>query len=123
GRPDPGQASEKKGHEVKRHRAHGVGRPPEGVKLQDEVKRLTDGRGCDVALELTGAPTWNASVRSVRRGGRIVLVGNVTTERVELNPGYAILNEIEILGSAGASRAELEHVFALAARGELVPVL
>jgi D-arabinose 1-dehydrogenase-like Zn-dependent alcohol dehydrogenase len=94
----------------------------EGVKLQDEVRRFTDG-GCDVALELTGAPTWNASVRSVRRGGRVVIVGNVTAERVELNPGYAILNEIAIAGSAGASRADLEHVLRLAASGELTPML
>jgi D-arabinose 1-dehydrogenase-like Zn-dependent alcohol dehydrogenase len=94
-----------------------------GVKLQDEVRRLTDGRGADLALELVGTPLFNASVRSLRRGGRLVLVGNVTTERVELNPGYAILNEIEVAGSAGASRADLEHVLELAARGELEPVL
>lgn len=115
--------SEKKVAELRRHGAHEVVVLREGVKLQDEVRALTDGRGCDVALELTGAPTWNASIRSVRRGGRVVLVGNLNAERVELNPGYAILNEIEIAGSAGASRADLEHVLELAARGELEPVL
>jgi D-arabinose 1-dehydrogenase-like Zn-dependent alcohol dehydrogenase len=115
--------SEAKVAALKQHGAHEIVVLREGVKLQDEVKRLTDGRGCDMALELTGAPTWNASVRSVRRGGRVVLVGNVTTERVELNPGYAILNEIAILGSAGASRADLAQVLDRAARGELTPVM
>lgn len=115
--------SESKTPALRAHGAHEVVIVREGVRLQDEVRRLTDGRGCDLALELTGAPTWNASVRSVRRGGRIVLVGNLDAERVELNPGYAILNEISIAGSAGATRADLEHVLSLAARGELEPVL
>lgn len=94
-----------------------------GTRIQDEARRLNGGRGVDIALELTGAPTWNASVRSVRPGGRVVLVGNLFGERVELNPGYAILNEIEILGSAGASSGDLESVLNLAARGTLEPVL
>jgi NADPH:quinone reductase-like Zn-dependent oxidoreductase len=94
----------------------------EGTRLKDEVGRLTDG-GVDLALELVGKPTFNESVRSVRRGGRVVLVGNVTTERVEINPGFAILNEISVIGSSGATRAEVEHVLALAASGKLEPVV
>ncbi len=123
GRSIAATTSPAKEADLRRHGAHEVVVLRDGMRLQDEVKRLTDGRGCDLVLELTGAPTWNASLRSVRRGGRVVLVGNVTTERVELNPGYVILNEVEVLGSAGASRADLEHVLALAARGELEPVL
>jgi D-arabinose 1-dehydrogenase-like Zn-dependent alcohol dehydrogenase len=94
-----------------------------GTRFQDEVKRLTGGPGADVVLECTGGPTWQGSLRSVRPGGRVVLVGNVLGEKVELNPGYAILNEVAILGSSGASRADLEHVLALAAAGKLTPVL
>src|SRR5258706_304353 len=52
-----------------------------------DVMSRTDG-GADVALELVGAPTFNSSLRSLRMGGRLALVGNVTAERVELNPGY-----------------------------------
>ena len=47
----------------------------------------------------------------------------IQVEKVELNPGYAILNELEIVGSAGASRADVERVLGLAASGELVPAL
>jgi D-arabinose 1-dehydrogenase-like Zn-dependent alcohol dehydrogenase len=94
-----------------------------GVRLQDEVRRLTGGRGAELALELVGSPTWNGTMKSVCPGGRIVLVGNVLAERVELNPGYAILNEIEIIGSAGAKRGDLESVLHLAAKGFLSPVL
>src|SRR5581483_7905522 len=63
--------------------------PPDGA-FQREALRVSDG-GAHVALELTGAPTFNASLRSLRIGGRLVLIGNVTAERVEVNPGYVIL--------------------------------
>ena len=40
---------------------------------------------------------------------------------MELNPGQVILHERKLLGSDGATRAELEEVLALAASGELRP--
>jgi D-arabinose 1-dehydrogenase-like Zn-dependent alcohol dehydrogenase len=87
-----------------------------------EVMARTGG-GADVALELVGAPTFNGALRSLRFGGRMVVVGNVTTERVEVNPGYLISREITLAGSAGATRAELAEVFAWARAGKLRPVI
>lgn len=91
-------------------------------KFNKEVLRKTDG-GADVALELVGVPTFNASLRSLRTGGRLALVGNVTQEHVDVNPGYLIVREIEVAGSAGASRADLAEVFGWAAAGKLKPVI
>jgi D-arabinose 1-dehydrogenase-like Zn-dependent alcohol dehydrogenase len=116
-------SSEDKVAELKEHGANEVIVARPGTKIQDEVARLTDGQGVDMALELVGQPTWSASVKSLRPGGRVVLVGNVTAERVELNPGYFILKEIEVIGSASAKRGDLESSFTLAARGMLKPVL
>jgi D-arabinose 1-dehydrogenase-like Zn-dependent alcohol dehydrogenase len=79
--------------------------------------------GVDVALELTGAPTFNSSLRSLRTGGRLVLVGNVTAERAEVNPGWVILREAAVLGSASASRRDLTDVLDWVARGRLEPVV
>jgi D-arabinose 1-dehydrogenase-like Zn-dependent alcohol dehydrogenase len=87
-----------------------------------QVMSLTDG-GAHVALELVGAPTFNASLRSLRPGGQLVLVGNVTTERVEVNPGYLILQEVSVQGSSSASRRDLARVLAWAADGRLRPVV
>jgi acryloyl-coenzyme A reductase len=77
----------------------------------------------DVALDLVGAPTLNASQRSLRIGGRVVLVGNVTAERVEVNPGLLIMKEIAIHGSSSASRRDLAEVLAWVAQGKLRPVV
>jgi D-arabinose 1-dehydrogenase-like Zn-dependent alcohol dehydrogenase len=103
--------------------AHEVIVAPDPKAIPDEVSRLTSGALADVALELVGQPTWSATLRSVRPGGRVVLVGNVTASRVELNPGSVILRELEILGSASAKRGDLESVLALASKGILKPML
>ena len=53
----------------------------------------------------------------------MVLVGNVTTERVEVNPGYLISREIGVVGSASATRAELAEVLGWVEAGTLTPVI
>lgn len=81
------------------------------------------GGGADVALELVGAPTFNGSLRSLRFGGRLVLVGNVTSERVEVNPGYVISRELDVVGSASATRAELAEVLGWAEAGRVRAII
>jgi D-arabinose 1-dehydrogenase-like Zn-dependent alcohol dehydrogenase len=81
------------------------------------------GATVDVALDLVGAPTFNSSLRSLGFGGRLVVIGNVTASRVELNPGYCIVRELSIHGSASATRAELAEVLDWAADGRLTPVI
>jgi len=111
-------------HKVDALRALGVDDvivSPDG-KFQKDALSKSNG-GADVALELVGAPTFNASLRSLRPGGRLVIVGNVTQERIDVNPGYLIMREVEVSGSSGASRADLSEVFAWAAAGKLKPVV
>jgi len=75
--------------------------------------------GADVVLEAVGNPTFNASLRSLRAGGRLVLIGNVTTEQVAVNPGRVILQGVSILGSAGSTRRDLEDVLGWVMAGRL----
>lgn len=93
------------------------------LAFHKEVKRRTKGRGVQVALDCVGVPTLNASLRSLDRRGRLVVVGNVTTDRFEVNPGFVILGELKIMGSAGCSRADLEQVLAWVGGGKLRPML
>lgn len=48
------------------------------------IREATGGEGCDRVLELGGAATLDASVKAVRTGGTIVLIGNVTGNAAEL---------------------------------------
>lgn len=95
----------------------------------DDVVVSTDGAfnrrvdGVDVVLECVGVPTLEASVRSCRPMGRVVVAGNVTVDRYPVNPGYLILNEIAIVGTHGCTRRDLEQVFDWVRARTLRPVL
>jgi acryloyl-coenzyme A reductase len=95
----------------------------EAGRFDRRVRELTEGLGPDVVLELVGAPTLETSLRCLRAGGRLALVGNILAERVELNPGLIIVRELEVIGSAMETRADLEETVALQAAGRLRTVV
>ena len=81
------------------------------------------GGAVDLALDCVGAPTFNSALRSLAVGGRIVAIGNITGGRVELNLGYVITYGLTVLGSSGATRADMAEVLAEHARRPLtVPI-
>ena len=70
-----------------------------------EMRRLTDGRGADVAVEAVGLPaTVRIAVESVRKGGALTLVGNLSP-KVDLPLQSVVTREITLYGSC-ASRGE-----------------
>lgn len=77
----------------------------------------------DVALELTGRITFPSALRSLRRGGRIVVVGNIDVGKVEVNLGAVILHGHEILGSASCTHRDVTDVAELVREGKLAPVI
>jgi D-arabinose 1-dehydrogenase-like Zn-dependent alcohol dehydrogenase len=90
--------------------------------LHTHVRSLAPA-GVDLVLELTGSPTFTSSLRSLRNGGRLVLVGNILADSLKVNPGAVILFGYQILGSAGCTRADLEDVFAMLSRKQLKMVV
>jgi acryloyl-coenzyme A reductase len=67
----------------------------------------------DFALDTVGAPTFLSALRSVRVGGRAVVVGNVVAEKVPLNLGFVITRGLTITGGSGATRTEMAAVLAM----------
>lgn len=67
----------------------------------------------DVALEAVGASTFNSSLRSLKLGGRLVVVGNIVPDKVPLNLGFIITRGLRIIGGSGAVPEEMAKVFAL----------
>jgi NADPH:quinone reductase-like Zn-dependent oxidoreductase len=63
-----------------------------------EVMRLTDGQGVDVVLEVGGAGTLSRSLRSVRPGGQVSIIGNLSGIAEQLNIGPIIHNAIRVQG-------------------------
>jgi acryloyl-coenzyme A reductase len=79
----------------------------------DRFHKHLPGERADVALDCVGAPTFNASLRSLRTGGHMVVIGNVIEEKVAVNLGYLITSGIHLLGSSGATREHMKEVFDL----------
>jgi acryloyl-coenzyme A reductase len=79
----------------------------------DRFHKHLPGERVDVALDCVGAPTFNASLRSLRTGGHMVVIGNVIEEKVAVNLGYLITSGIHLLGSSGATREHMKEVFDL----------
>ena len=83
-----------------------------------QVLQLTKGMGVDVALECVGRnETVAASIASVRKGGTVVLVGNISPE-VTLPLQKVVTRQIRLQGSC-ASAGEYPQAIELMARGAI----
>ncbi len=89
-------------------------------RFHQKAQHLSDG-GVDLSLEVTGSATFDSALRSLRRGGRIVVVGNIETSKIAINPGALILYGYTIVGSASCTHQDLKDVLGLTAAGELKP--
>jgi D-arabinose 1-dehydrogenase-like Zn-dependent alcohol dehydrogenase len=69
--------------------------------------------GIDLVLEAVGHSTFASSLRTLRLGGRMVVVGNIVPERVALNLGALITRGLSLIGGSGATRADMTELLAL----------
>ena len=86
-----------------------------------ELRDWTDGIGVDGVLEIAGAATFPSSVRSIRAGGRMVIVGTMEPGNWPFNPALAILKELEFIGSAHATLNDLRKIIQIVADGKITP--
>lgn len=83
-----------------------------------ELSRLTGGAGVDVAIECVGRnETVMAAIDGVRKGGSVVLVGNIAPE-VTLPLQKVVTRQIRLQGSC-ASAGEYPRAMELIAKGEI----
>ena len=92
-------------------------------KIKDEVRRLTAKRGADVVFEHVGTATWEESVGSLARGGRLVTCGATTGFDAKVDLRFLFTRQLSILGSYMGTKAEFATVLKLVAAGKLKPVV
>ena len=74
------------------------------------VRELTDRTGVDHVVEVGGAGTLPLSLRAVRTGGHIALIGVLTGAAGEVNPLPAIMKGIRLRGIYVGSREMFESM-------------
>lgn len=89
----------------------------------DAVRRLTGKRGVDVVFEHTGEVTWEKSVRSLARGGRLVTCGATSGYKGNLDIRVLFSRQISLHGSYMGAKAELVEVMKFFEDGRLKPVV
>ncbi len=94
-----------------------------GSDFSAEVRKVTNGRGVDAAIDNVGSPVFESVRRSMADDGRIVLVGQVTGDFISINPAQLFLRNVSILSAKGVSRAQLADVLDLVSRGRIKPVV
>lgn len=99
-------------------------------EFRTRVLALTDGRGADVIFDPVGGDTFDASLRCVAWGGRILIVG-FAGGRIQAIPGnQPLLKGIDIVGvqalthlvrAPGGGEAYTRWMYGHAAQGRLRP--
>jgi NADPH:quinone reductase-like Zn-dependent oxidoreductase len=91
-------------------------------RFEGEVRKLTGRRGVDVVFEHVGAETWNGSLLSLKRGGRLVTCGSTSGVSATMNLMQLFQQQYRIFGSFGCSMRNIRESLAKMAAG-LTPVI
>ena len=86
------------------------------------ARQQTGGAGVDVVVEVGGAGTLDRSVKSVRVGGHVALIG-VLAAGSGFNPMAVLMKSVRLQGVFVGSRAMFEDMNALIAAKQLRPVI
>ena len=83
------------------------------------VYKVTNKRGADIIVDNIGS-TFPLSLRAVRKGGKILTVGNTGGPMVEIDNRYIFGKHISILGSTMGTLQDYKSVMSLVASGQLI---
>lgn len=87
------------------------------------VLALTGGEGVDMVIDSVGAASWSDSLKSLRRGGRLVTCGATTGSNPGADLQRMFIRQLEVYGSTGGSMEEFRRLVDLFARGGTSPVI
>jgi NADPH:quinone reductase-like Zn-dependent oxidoreductase len=100
---------------------HVLQHPPE--ELARSVRKLTGGAMADAVFEHVGGELLGEALKCLRRSGRLVTCGATSGFVAPVDLRYVFDRQLKILGAKMGSLKEMKQVWALAAAGELKPVV
>jgi len=91
--------------------------------VSDEVRAFTDRRGVDIVFDHLGKETWETSLKSLARGGRLVTCGATSGAEATTDIRYIYGRQLSIYGTWVGAKRELHEVMRLIAAGRLQPTV
>lgn len=95
---------------------------PDG-EFVEEVLEATGGRGVSLVVDTVGGKVFDQVRRSLAPGGRWVMVGELSSDKVRLNLAQLFLKGLSLHSAVSTSRAQLVDTLGLLAAGEVNPVV
>jgi NADPH:quinone reductase-like Zn-dependent oxidoreductase len=87
------------------------------------LHEATGRRGVDVILDSVGSATWHDNIRSLVRGGRMVVYGATAGPDAKTDLRFVFWKQIEIIGTTMSNRREYDAVMDLVLDGTFQPVI
>jgi NADPH:quinone reductase-like Zn-dependent oxidoreductase len=87
------------------------------------VYQATNRQGVDLVVDNVGAATYHTSLRSLRKGGRLLTVGNTSGPKFDFDNRLIFGKHLSIIGSTMGPMADYEEVMGLIFDGRLQPVI
>ena len=96
-----------------------VNAPPD--RIPKDVLDLTQGRGVDVVIENIGGSIWNAALKCLVRGGRIVTCGATIGDQPPADLRRIFIRQLQIFGSTLGNPDEFSDLLGWCSDGRLLP--
>ncbi len=80
-------------------------------------------KGVDVVVDNVGASTFARSLRALKRGGRLITVGNSSGPKLEIDNRYIFGKHLSIIGTTMGPIEDYEKVMQLVFKGRLTPTI
>ncbi len=87
------------------------------------VFQLTGRRGVDIVVDNVGAPTYHTSLRSLKKGGRLLTVGNTGGAKFEFDNRLMFGKHLSIIGSTMGTHQDFRTVMGLLYSGRLEAIV
>jgi NADPH2:quinone reductase len=99
-------------------------------RLRDEIHRITNGHGVDLVIDMVGGSVFDASLRALAWGGRMIVIGFASGEIPSVKLNYLLLRNLSVIGLHWADYVRREplrvqriqdHLYSLYARKKIQP--
>lgn len=92
-------------------------------RVSPAILEMTGGAGVDMVIDSVGEASWGESLRSLRRGGRLVTCGATTGGNPPADIQRLFIRQLEIYGSTGGSVGEFRDLLTVYNKGLVQPVI